>query len=223
MLMPDGLLYDDPKKAKKWMDDRMGLFEACKESVLSQEGDFEWIISLDKRTPNRYIQKIITDERMSVVNCDIRDALKEKKLDTPWVITSRLDCDDQYLPGAVKAIQRKFRPRLRVIDFVYNEMDWHTGKLYGSRRHLSGSPFISLVEPSSRVKTAFCRPHGQVGGEYPMVGDWSTRWGELTRINHVRLEEAYALMVCHGGNITNEIRGREITGPVEKTWQWEDK
>jgi len=223
MFMPDGFLYDDPKKANKWMDGRKKLFEACRKSILSQEGDFEWIISLDKRTPNRYIQHIVCDSRIAIVHCDIRDALKEEPVETPWVITSRLDCDDQYLPGAVRAIQRKFRPRLRVIDFEYNELEWETGKLYSSRRHLSGSPFISLVEPSSRIKTAFCRPHGQVGGEYPMEGDWSTRWGNLTRINHVRLEEPFALMVCHGGNITNEIRGREITGPVVKTWEWEEE
>ena len=210
MLMPDGLLYDNPVKAKKWMDGRMPLFEACKESVLSQEGDFKWVISLDERTPKKYIKKIITDTRMSIVHCDVRDSLQEEKIETPWVITSRLDCDDQYKPGAVKAIQRKFRPRLRVIDIGYTELDWHTGKEHVGKCRYNGSMFISLVEPRSRVVTAFCRPHGQVSTQYPMGGHWSTKWEDLTDIGRIRMEEKLALMVCHGGNITNEIHGREI-------------
>ena len=174
--------------------------------MLSQEGDFEWVISLDKRTPNRYVQKIITDSRMKVVNCDIRDTFKEIKVDTPWVITSRLDNDDQYLPGFVRNVQRKFRPKLRVIDVGFNQLEWETGDIYPGERRWSGSMFISLIEPSSRIATVFCRPHGQVASEYPMTGHWSTGWGNLTNIGGVTLENKLALMVCHGNNITNAIR-----------------
>jgi len=204
MFMPDGFLYDDPKKANKWMDSRKKLFEACRESVLSQEGDFEWIISLDKRTPNRYVQHIVTDDRIKIVHCDIRDALKEEKIDTPWVITSRLDCDDQYLPGAIKSIQRKFRPRLRVIDIGFDKLDWDRQKVHTAARR-GGSMFISLVEPSSRVITVFCRPHGEVASEYPMSGSWDKGWGDLTPIQNRRIEDKLVLMVCHKGNITNRI------------------
>ena len=221
MLMPDGLLYDDVKKANKWMDNRMKLFDACANSVLSQEGDFKWIISLDKRTPKKYVKHIVRDDRIKIVHCDIRDALKEEKIDTPWVITSRLDCDDQYLPGFVRNVQRKFRPMLRVIDVGHEEIDWHTGKRHVGKRRYAGSMFISLVEPASRVVTAFCRPHGQVKGEYPMEGSWDTKWSNLTGINHVRLTETFALMVCHGNNITNKISGEEITGREEEMWRWE--
>jgi hypothetical protein len=203
--MPDGLLYDDKAKAKKWMDERMELFEACKESVLSQEGDFKWVISLDKRTPNRYVQKIVTDERMKVVHCDVRDSLKDVEIDTPWVITSRLDCDDQYKSGFVKQVQRKFRPMLRVIDVGIVQLDWETKEEHFKMVRRKGSMFISLVEPSSRVITAFCRPHGEVESEYPMKGHWSTGWDELTPISKVRIEDRLAVMVCHGNNITNAI------------------
>ena len=204
MFMPDGFMYDNPKKANKWMDERMELFDACKESVLSQEGDFEWIISLDKRTPKKYVKHIVTDDRIKIVYCDIRDALKEEKIDTPWVITSRLDCDDQYLSGAIKAIQRKFRPRLRVIDIGFAKLDWDNKVVYNGFRN-EGSMFISLVEPSSRVMTVFCRPHGQVNTGYPLNGHWSTKWEDLTNIEYVKLTEKLVLMVCHDNNITNRI------------------
>ncbi len=203
-LCPDGFMYDDPKKANKWMDNRMELFEACKESVLSQEGDFKWIISLDERTPKKYVKKIVTDDRISIVHCDIRDALKDEKIDTPWVITSRLDCDDQYLPGAIKEIQRKFRPRLRVIDIGFDKLDWDRDIIHDGYRR-GGSMFISLVEPSSRVITAFCRPHGQVNTGYPMDGHWSTKWENLVNIEYVKLTDKLVLMVCHKDNITNRI------------------
>jgi len=204
MLMPTGLLYDDKAKAKKWMDERMPLFEACAKSVLSQEGDFKWIISLDKRTPNRYVQKIVCDDRISIVHCDIRDALKEEEILTPYVITSRLDCDDQYKPGFIKAVQRKFRPRLRVIDVGFDKLDWERGIIHDGHRR-GGSMFISLVEPKERIVTAFCRPHGQVASEYPMKGSWSTKWGDLTSIDSIKLTDKLVLMVCHNRNITNRI------------------
>lgn len=204
MFMPDGFMYDNPKKANKWMDERMDLFDACKNSVLNQEGDFQWIISLDKRTPKKYVKHIVRDSRIKIVHCDIRDALKEEKIDTPWVITSRLDCDDQYLPGFVKNVQRKFRPRLRVIDIGFNKLDWDGGIVHDATRR-EGSMFISLVEPSSRVITVFCRPHGQVNTGYPMNGHWSTKWEDLINIEYVKLTDKLVLMVCHSGNITNRI------------------
>jgi len=206
MLMPDGMLYDDVNRANAWMDERMELFKACRDSVLSQEGGFQWIISLDERTPNRYLQEIFTDERMQIVHCDVRDTFKEVEISTPWVITSRLDCDDQYKPGAVKAIQSKFEPKLKVIDIGFSQLEWETGKEYPGEDRWSGSMFISLVEPQFRVITAFCRPHGQVATEYPMRGDYKTKWEQLTNIGKDKVDEPLAMMVCHGNNITNAIR-----------------
>ena len=206
MLMPDGMLYDDINKANKWMDERMELFRACRDSVLSQEGDFQWVISLDNRTPNRYLQEIFTDERMRMVHCDFRDTFSDVEISTPWVITSRLDCDDQYKPGAIKAIQSKFEPKLKVIDIGFDQLEWETGKVFPGEDRWSGSMFISLVEPSHKVLTAFCRPHGQVATEYPMLGDYKTKWKALTRIAKENINDKLALMVCHGNNITNAIR-----------------
>ncbi len=208
--MPEGMLYDNPRKAKKWMDGRMDMFKACRDSVLSQQGDFKWVISLDSRTPNRYVQEIITDERMSVVHCDIRDALKEEDITTPWVITTRLDCDDQLRPGFVQRVQDHADPNLKVIDVRFDELEWDTQKVYRGMHRWAGSMFISLVEPSDKIHTAFCRPHGEVAPGYPMSGSWDEGWGEKALIDYYIIEERLAYMVCHGNNIANKVTGKYL-------------
>lgn len=205
----NGLLYDKPDP-HKWMDSRIQYFEETKRSVLSQEGDFKWVISLDHRTPKKYLDKIFTDDRMIRVDCDIRDTFNEIEVDTPWVITSRLDNDDQYLPGFVESVQEAFEPTIKVIDVEFHKLDWGTGDLYRGERKWPSSMFISLVEPSSRILTAFCRPHGKVFSGYPTGGHWSTEWKGLVGINNVTINKKLALMVCHDSNVANQItEGRE--------------
>jgi len=197
---PDGgFLCDDLNKARKWMDDRMKLFEKTRESVLSQEGEFEWIISLDKRTPNRYIQEIVNDKRIQIVHCDIRDTFDEIKVEEPWVITTRLDNDDLYLPGAIKAIQSCFTTQEIIIDLRYYQKKGKT--LYssgpnGTERHAPNSPFLSLIERTNKkIRTAFARPHTVMIDEYK--GTWPSR-------------EVFAYQVIHGKNAANKIVGTKI-------------
>ena len=210
MLMPTGFLYDDPERANMWMDERMELFRETKRSVLEQEGKFRWVISLDKRTPHRHRDEIADDSRIKLITTDIRDAFKEIQPKKEWVITSRLDCDDQYQPGFVQAIALNFAPKLKVIDVKFEELEWETGRVHEGKERYSGSMFISLIEPAHRVKTAFCRPHGQVASEYPMTGNYDTQWGELTPIEYQKIEKPLAYMVCHGHNVTNAISGKYL-------------
>jgi hypothetical protein len=186
-----GYLCDDLNKARKWMEARAKLFEKTRESVLSQEGDFEWIISIDKRTPNDLVQQIVTDERMRIVNCDIRDVFHEIKVDAPWVITSRLDNDDIYLPGAVKAIQTSFSMKVIIIDIPY--LIKSGNQLYTSDRPTPNSPFLSLVNRSKDPRNCYTRPHNKM-----MV-----TFRENNPIFTGRKELAY--MVIHGANQKNRI------------------
>jgi hypothetical protein len=193
-----GMLYDKPN-ADEWMEERMELFERTKESVLNQAGDFRWVISLDKRTPKKFRNKIITDGIIEV-NCDIRNAFNEIEVKTPWVITSRIDNDDYYKPGFVKAVQREFRPEIMVIDVgvLRLEETEERSEIEGPR-----SMFISLVEPSHRIITAFCRPHGRLFKGYPLDGHWATGWGRLVNINYAIVPKNLAVMVVHSNNVAN--------------------
>ena len=193
------MLYDDTKKANKWMEDRIKLFEKTRKSVLDQDAEFEWIISLDRRTPRRFVEEIITDESMRVVHCDIRYTFSEIKVETPWVITTRLDNDDLYVPGTIKAIQDRFVPEEIIIDLRYRQKRGNT--LYtsgpnGSERRAPNSPFLSLIEKTDhRIRTAFARPHALMIEEYK--GIWASR-------------EPLAYQVVHGSNAMNKIVGTKV-------------
>lgn len=206
------LLYDKPG-ADEWMETRMVLFERTKESVLSQNGNFNWVVSLDERTPDRFLNEIFTDERMILTHLDIRHPFLEGEIKpkTDWVITTRLDNDDRYFPGFVTEVQGKFEPKLKVIDVAFYQLEEATDKLYVPRRKKwPASMYISLVEPKERVMTAFCRPHGQVFGEYPTEGDYKTGLKNLRKIGHSYINKPLAMMVCHGTNMTNAIDGEYL-------------
>jgi len=185
------MLYDDKEKADAWMDKRMKLFEETKKSVLEQEGEFKWIISVDKRTPQKYLDEIFTDERMIMTNRDIREAFKDEKFKTEWIITTRIDNDDLYLPGAIKAIQSAFAEEVVVIDLLYLVLDKNIGKTRASGRRTPNSPFLSLVEHYKNVRTAFARPHTYMIGEFGK-GVWADR------------KKVYAYQVVHEDNVMNK-------------------
>jgi hypothetical protein len=206
-LVNDKMLYDEPDKAESWMRERMELFKKTKESVLAQEGDFRWIISLDKRTPREYVEAIGGDSRIKIINEVVQDALKDIKIWTPWVITTRLDNDDQLQPGFVKAVQEHFRPEVMVIDVRFEELDWKRQMVFSGERRWAGSMFLSLVEKSDWIVTAFCRPHGMVAGGYPTEGNWKDGWGYKKIIPYIIIEQDLAYMVCHSNNMANRIRG----------------
>jgi hypothetical protein len=208
MYMTDHMLYDDKKKADDWMKGRMKLFEKTKKSVLSQDGEFTWVISVDKRTPKKFLDKI-QGEGIIITNDDIRNIFLSGEVisDAPWTITTRLDNDDVYVEGAINRIQSRFEPLLKVIDVNFKKLDTESGKYHPSVWKWQNSPFISLVEPSDRVLTAFCRPHGQVANGYPsgkLTGTYPA--GKvLIEIKMERIEDVCAIQVCHDNNLANKI------------------
>jgi len=184
-------LYDKPG-ADEWMARRMPLFERTRESVLSQNEDFEWILSMDKNTPNRYLQSIIRDSRMTITH----EHPNTYKPDG-WTITTRLDNDDIYLPGAVKAIQNKAKEMEMVIDLRYHQLykgeAWSSGTVKdGWERPHPNSPFLSLV---SKDKNCYARPHTKMVGEF---------------ISRFATNKILAYMVIHDNNLGNKIVGRKI-------------
>ena len=184
-------LYDRPD-ADEWMRHRMKLFENTRESVLSQEEDFEWILSMDERTPNRYIQEIVCDSRMAIIH----EHPNTYKPDG-FTITTRFDNDDLYLPGAIKAIQDCFVEEELVVDLKYVQV--RDGVFYASGSALDGhsrprpnSPFLSLI---SKEKNCYARPHTK------MINDFRGIFAS---------KKIYAYMVIHDRNLANKIIGRKV-------------
>jgi len=177
-------LYDRPD-ADEWMQHRMLYFSETRESVLSQEGDFEWILSMDERTPNRYIQDIVCDSRMAIIH----EHPNTYKPDG-FTITTRFDNDDLYFPGAIKAIQDCFVEEELVVDLKYVQL--RDGVFYTSERPRPNSPFLSLI---SKEKNCYVRPHTK------MINDFKGIFAS---------KEIYACMVIHDRNLANKIIGRKV-------------
>jgi hypothetical protein len=200
----------DRKDSAKWMTDRLKLFEKTKKSVLSQSGKFQWVIAFDDRTPEEVIEKVCSDPRMISTHRDVRDYFEGVKIDTDFVITSRLDNDDIYLPGAVLAIQKAFQPQVYVIDMEYLQHDIIKDEKYTSGNKLkkektriqNNGPFLSLCEPSDYVRTCYCRPHNLLLDGYPSAD------GKV-KIPSTKIE-IYALMVIHSKNMMNKITGYKV-------------
>jgi hypothetical protein len=194
------------------MRERYQLFRATRESVLSQDGDFQWVLSFDERTPESHMSKILSDERMIGTTLTVWDYFKEYEPDTEWIITQRMDNDDILLPGAVTAIQKEFKPALMVIDIEYYQYDLISGNRYTSgnvnkgERHRLGctSPFLSLVEPTDYIKTCYSRPHNKLMGGYPFED------GTLGPIGGMKIRTPFALMVVHSENLGNKITGFKV-------------
>jgi len=195
--------YTTHKRPKEWLKERLELFKATRESVLSQEGDFEWWISFDAATPESYIKKVCTDDRMKPVFDDFRHMGFAFDFEEPYVITTRFDNDDLYYEGAIKAIQDHFKPMLSVIDIDYHQLELNSGVYYDSDRYTPTSPFISLVEPTNDVKTCYCRPHSYLASGYPFESG-------NAEIPSFRINRPLAVMVIHDDNVANKIVGRKV-------------
>jgi hypothetical protein len=201
----------DREDSEKWMSERIKLFEATKKSVLSQKVAFKWILSFDSQTPDKVISEIITDDRMIPTTMDVRDYFKQAEIDTEFVITSRMDNDDLYLPGALKAIQLAFQPQVYVIDIDYKQYDMVSGDYYTSGNQLKGerfrerptSPFLSLVEPATDIRTCYCRPHNKLTYGYPDKDGGS-------KIPAKKIRKQLAVMVIHSENMANKITGYKL-------------
>ena len=207
----EGKLLYDKEGADEWMDHRMPLFAETKKSVLNQNrSNFTWVISVDERTPKKYLKEI-KGPGIKIVNCNVLDVFADYKLDTPWVITTRLDCDDILMPGALEMVQQAFEPKLKVIDFNSFQLDYATKKLYGGTIGKVQSMFLSLIEPSDRVLTAFCRPHTNLAEGYPLGGNREEGYRQLTRISSEHIERRGAIMVCHDRNAGNRVSGMYVS------------
>jgi len=186
-------LYDSPG-ADEWMEHRLPFFEKTRESVLSQKGDFEWWLAVDSRTPGWWLKKIFTDPRMHITN----EHPKEFRCDG-WTITTRLDNDDLYLPGAIKAIQSRFTHKEMVIDLRYSQLCdgvYYTSGIErdGWERQQPNSPFLSLIE-NGVTKTCYVRPH--------------SRMLQIAK-GIFASNDRLAVMVVHDRNLGNKIIGRKI-------------
>jgi hypothetical protein len=133
-----------------------------------------------------------------MVERDPREAIPTQQAGIDWLITTRIDNDDEYRPEFIEEIQNSFSEKTEVLDVFGVQKKGE--QFYTSGRPTPNSPFISLVEKWDNPKTALHRPHSIMNGEYP------ARWASTKPlyIQHI-----------HDSNAANKVIGK----PIDKPWK----
>lgn len=191
----------------KWMADRLELFENyCFSSLKKQsETNFTWLVFFDISTPDIFraiIDKYATEfsnftpiyiDGMNAYLPSIKSEIA-KRLDQPYLITSRLDNDDCLHQDYMKEVQAQFAEQsFMAIDFV----DGYTLQIepivrFAKRSHVH-NPFISLIEKSDDFVTVWSRKRH---------GHWS-KVKHVLPIQHKRMW----MSIIHFENKTNTFLG----------------
>lgn len=182
-----------------WMNSRRPLFERLLRSLASQtETDFHFLLTIDPQTPSPLRHQVEMSLEESGVPATILDVapmdwLKLREPEADYLLTSRIDNDDEYLPTFVEAIHAAISPETEILDVHGVQCDGH--EYFTISRARPGSPFLSLLEPWHDVKTAHFENHTKMTQLLParFIGP------EILYIQHV-----------HSSNILNKITGTSL-------------
>lgn len=153
-----------------YMSQRLPMFMRFVKCLDQQTNDnFTLLVGIDDLTPDEFIDEIIEVLDWSTVDYKIiyeqpSEWLKRQEPEAEWLITSRIDNDDEYYPGFIETIQKSFREQTELLD-VYG-VQCLDKVFYSSGRPAPNSPFITLVEPWENVKTVHYKSHSVMNGEY---------------------------------------------------------
>lgn len=197
-----GLYSSNPYNVKDkdgWMRERLPMFKRLLDSLEAQTNkDFILILSIDALTPVEFqkeIAELLNTYSFKFLGCTVqpREFIKTLKIEREWMITSRIDNDDEYYPNFIETIQKSFQAKSEVLDVKGVQFD---GKdYYKTNRRYPNSPFLSLVEPSTQRKTAHYRSH--------------TSMNKFAPARFVSNETLY-IQHIHENNVINKISGDKI-------------
>jgi len=153
---------------------------------------------LRRQTCQRFRRLIIPREGIAEL---VRGYVR-KHTETPWVLTTRLDSDDQISPQFVEKIQAAFRSRLELIDWEGYRLDVQTEQVAKSSA-IRGSMFQTLSEPTAEAVGVYHARHGEMPGLFP----------------YRRHPERLWCVVCHDTNLINSFTGY-VAGPTVDRPAW---
>ena len=172
------LYSSNPYKVKnpnEWMDGRVEYFNRLISSLEYQTNDnFTFVVALDENTPLCYkshIQDVLNHSKLNTITIykaafqSQSEWFDDIEVNTPWLITSRVDNDDEYFSEFVETIQNNFNQQSEILDV--QGLQCLNGVHYTSGRDMPNSPFISLVEQTKELKTVFYKPHSTLRMYYP--------------------------------------------------------
>jgi len=187
-----------------WLKSRLELFlRYCYPSVTRQEDvDFRWILFCNARSPE-WFKNVIAQlnaivfpvfvEGLATDDVFRRKVIEAGVVNTPYLITTRIDNDDAISRRHLWHVQRAFRGQEReFIAFPFG-LQLFRGHLYSV--YYPHNPFLSLIErvgENGSVITVFCVPHPKVCSAGTVRSLWKTpQW----------------LQVLHSQNIDNSLTG----------------
>jgi hypothetical protein len=182
-----------------WMVERLPMFKRLLDSLEAQTNkDFVLIFSIDAFTPKHFqveLAELLNTYSFKWLGCTTqpREFIQTLKIEREWMITSRIDNDDEYYPKFIETIQNSFQSKREVLDVKGVQFD---GKdYYKTNRRYPNSPFISLVELSKERKTAQYRAH--------------TSMNKFAPARFVSNETLY-IQHIHDNNVINKISGIKL-------------
>jgi hypothetical protein len=191
-----------------WLAGRFELFERyCLPSVAAQQNrNFQWIVYFDIDTPRPFRDKIEELRRVFPFTAYFtpmfpsegwRDSLRASfVLDTPLVLTTRLDNDDALAVDFTERLHAAVNDSNQALGSYNfsNGLIRRGGALYALRHNCN--PFFSWLEPvGSGMQTAPSIPH--------------MRLAEAGPVHQINGPPAW-LQIVHETNVSNKVRGRRV-------------
>ncbi|NCC33069.1 MAG: hypothetical protein EOM24_13805 [Chloroflexia bacterium] len=183
-----------------WLTHRFELFERfCLPSLEAQTCQhFRWLVLFDAETPEPFRAKIATYaawpnfQPIYLQHFTLESLLVvlQPYVQTPYLITTRLDNDDALSRRFVEQLQRQFA--FQAFEFI-NFADGYTLDLQRRRlfmRNYTSNSFISLIERADNPRTVLCRNH--------------TFLSEIGPIKNLRTDPMW-LQLVHQRNLGNEV------------------
>ena len=157
---------EDPDE---YMRLRLPMFKRLMESIKNQTIDHEAevLVSVDVNTPEHLfldVAMVCTQYGAKIIYHAHDDYLIDQQIGEDWLLTSRIDNDDEYYPDFFEKLYSYInsKPREELILDAQGAKE-RNGKVTLTPRDYPNSPFISLLEPSNQRKTVFYgKAHTQV-------------------------------------------------------------
>lgn len=192
------------KNRDEWMKDRILKFKKLLLSLESQTNkNFTFLIFIDANTPKnlkdeltQFIPTVLKTVKWVLIEKQFNVYLQNLKISTEYLITSRIDNDDEYLPNFVKSVQDSFNECEEVIDVNGIQYDTINDKKYTSGRITPNSPFISLIEKSDNIRSVYKCSHTN------MCKQFKCRFSNNNEYNYIQN--------IHENNLMNKIIGNLI-------------
>ncbi len=198
-------LYSRRANAEAWMKHRMGLFDRyLLPSVQKQTNqNFKFVLCFDERTPPEVVCRYDYLDNVVIAWESPMTWIKTITPEAQWLVTSRIDNDDYYLPEFVERVQAEVRQQDMLIDIDYYQQDGRKGKtgVFTSGRTSCTSPFMTLVERWDDPRGVYFKPHDMIYNFYPV---------------RRKVTDILAVQICHEMCQLNRIRGTYLPNVIIK-------